>query len=291
MGRSFRSSESQALNAVMKMDLRSVGTDRNYQQALRGVADYLKSDCNNQALKNLTPEQANSYLEQRSEQVGQKTLDLDRQAMQAFLKATDRLGDNDKLTIVKSELDTIEKSRAYTNEQVQAVADRMTDKHSLAVEIARDAGLRAHELATLARPDEQQRSDRPIHDEKWSGKDGVTYTVAGKGGLVRDVVISHHLAERLEERRHETPVEVRDRNCIYQVRYELGHGSQFSKAFSAASNRAVGWSAGAHGLRHSYAQERMNTLQNNGMERSQALEIVSQEMGHFRAEITEVYLR
>ena len=35
----------------------------------------------------------------------------------------------------------------------------------------------------------------------------------------------------------------------------------------------------------------MNTLQGNGYEYREALEIVSQEMGHFRADITEVYLR
>ena len=49
--------------------------------------------------------------------------------------------------------------------------------------------------------------------------------------------------------------------------------------------------AGAHGVRHSYAQERMSELQKSGMTRDSALEIVSQELGHFRPEITEVYLR
>ncbi|MDF5425801.1 site-specific integrase, partial [Vibrio parahaemolyticus] len=50
------------------------------------------------------------------------------------------------------------------------------------------------------------------------------------------------------------------------------------------------WSTGAHGLRHSYAQERMSELQKN-MTYEKALEVVSQEMGHFRPDITEVYLR
>ncbi|MDN4711067.1 site-specific integrase, partial [Vibrio parahaemolyticus] len=66
---------------------------------------------------------------------------------------------------------------------------------------------------------------------------------------------------------------------------------KWSNSFSAASKRVLGWSEGAHGLRHSYAQERMHELQKAGFNRDLALETVSQEMGHFRPEITEVYLR
>ena len=51
------------------------------------------------------------------------------------------------------------------------------------------------------------------------------------------------------------------------------------------------FSNGGHGLRHSYAQERMAELKSLGLARAIALETVSQELGHFRAEITEVYLR
>ncbi|KAG1682859.1 Valine--tRNA ligase [Nymphon striatum] len=47
----------------------------------------------------------------------------------------------------------------------------------------------------------------------------------------------------------------------------------------------------AHGLRHSYAQERMGELRSQGLTREYALEIVSQELEHFRPDITEIYLR
>jgi len=58
-----------------------------------------------------------------------------------------------------------------------------------------------------------------------------------------------------------------------------------------ASTRALGWTFGAHGIRHTYAQKRMIELQNLGWKYDSALAVVSQEMGHFRPEITEVYLR
>ncbi len=38
----------------------------------------------------------------------------------------------------------------------------------------------------------------------------------------------------------------------------------------------------AHGLRHSYAQERMQELLGRGVSYNQARELVSQELGHFR---------
>ena len=63
------------------------------------------------------------------------------------------------------------------------------------------------------------------------------------------------------------------------------------RATSAAAKRVLGWSEGAHGLRHSYAQERLQELQRQGLRWEYALETVSQEMGHFRPQITEVYLR
>ena len=84
---------------------------------------------------------------------------------------------------------------------------------------------------------------------------------------------------------------VYDRDIGYRTQYDIGGGQNWSNSFSAASNRELGWSNGAHGLRHEFAQERMNALQGAGYEYKEALEIVSQEMGHFRPEITEVYLR
>lgn len=45
------------------------------------------------------------------------------------------------------------------------------------------------------------------------------------------------------------------------------------------------------GLRHNYAQERMEELQRNGMNYDDAKGTVAQEVGHFDKETTEAYLR
>ncbi|WP_232525483.1 hypothetical protein [Pseudoalteromonas sp. 1_2015MBL_MicDiv] len=112
----------------------------------------------------------------------------------------------------------------------------------------------------------------------------------GKGGLIRDVLIPNALATQLEQRRLAQPITVRDREINYLQRYDIGGGHKWSCSFSKASNRVLFFSNGAHGLRHSYAQERMNELQKLGLSRLLALETVSQELGHFRAEITLAYI-
>lgn len=271
--------------------IRSVGTARNYEDRLRSVATTLAHQQTN--LKDLTPETARHYLEQRGEEVGQKTLDMERQAIQSMMQhVTGQLPAGQTLSVVKSEQEQILESRAYTPEQVQAIAAQQAPQNALATAIAHAAGLRAHELLTLARPDEQPPDDRPALADKFQHLDaGARYTVIGKGGLRRAVHIPRALAARLETRRLDAPHQVTDRNVHYERRYAIGGGRNFSQSFSRASNNALGWSNGAHGLRHSYAQERMDALRDRGSARQNALETVSQEMGHFRPEITETYLR
>jgi len=296
---SFRSAASQAAYAVRALaahgqprhgnagdgKIHSLGTERNYEQALKGVAEFIQARKLGD-LRGLTRETAIAYLEARSQEVGQKTLDLDRQAMQAVLSG-------DKLPSVKSELDQELASRAYTPAQTRIVADAQSPRHRLATQIAANAGLRAHELLTL-RPAADRPADthRTFRADRFAGRgDVAVYTVKGKGGLCREVALDRALADRLETVRLPEPRTVYDRGIRHQQHYDIGGGKQWTDSFSKASQRELGWSEGAHGLRHSYAQARMDTLQGSGRSYEDALAIVSQEMGHFRADITEVYLR
>lgn len=292
----FSSPEKQAArasNAVAKQlndKIASIGTLRNYEQALKNVATELAR--NNESLKDITPDRAQSYLEQRAEEVGQKSLDMERQALQAMMQhVTHKLEAGERLQVVKSEHEQILESRAYTPEQVQAIAQQQAPQNALATEITHAAGLRAHELLTLERADLKPADERPALADKFAEREGERYTVTGKGGLTREVLIPHDLAQRLEDRRLEDPRMVTDRGIHYEQRYDIGAGRNFSQSFSRASQNALGFSNGAHGLRHSYAQERIDELQRSGANREHALEVVSQEMGHFRADITETYLR
>lgn len=291
----FAKAEKQAASVIKDVQgsvLSSVGTARNYEQALKKVAQFARSEKIEGGLRGLTPEKAVIYLEQRGQEVGQSTLNMERQAIQYMMQhVTHQLQVKEKLQVIKSEHEQLLQARAYTKDQVDLIAAHQTSKHALATRIAYASGLRAHELLTL-RPIEERAPDlRPNLISKWQGRTGDFYTVEGKGGLIRTVLIPSNLSNQLKLLRLPTPKIINDRGVYYQSAYNIGGGQLWSNSFSSAANRCLGWSEGAHGVRHSYAQERMSELQQQGLSRSQSLETVSQEMGHFRPDITEVYLR
>ncbi len=294
---SFRKAKDQAEYAIRKKlqfgkarhtnkddrKIHSLGTARNYQQALTTLTQWLKDNrlCD---LRRLTKETALQYLELRGQSVGQKTLDQDRQAIQLHLGIS--------LPVIKSELTQALKSRAYTVAQIELVMQRQTEKNRLATSIAASAGLRAHELLTLRRREERKASThRTWSPQRFIGRQGNVYTVVGKGGLIREVLIPPALAIKLESKRFTSPIIVYDRKIKYLQYYNIAGGKNWTNSFSAASKRILGWSYGAHGLRHTYAQQRMDELQQRGFIYQDALGLVSQAMGHFRPDITEVYLR
>jgi len=293
MGR-FAKPKTQAKSVMMCLQgsvIRSVGRVRDYEGALTRVARYCID--NRISLRELTLKMAVDYLELRSEVVGQKALNQYREAMQAMMvHVTHVLEPDATLPVIKSELEQILESRAYSQQQVALIVEAQTHSNAFATELAYSAGLRAHELLTLLPVTERAADKRPALTSKFAGREGVLYTVQGKGGLVREVLIPYHLASQLEGLRLPEPITITDRRIHYQQHYAINGGNRWSSSFSTASTRALGWSTGAHGVRHSYAQERMVELQVKcGLSRAQALETVSQEMGHFRPSITEVYLR
>lgn len=263
--------------------IHSLGTKRNYMQALMRFTQWIQNNHLGD-LNTVTAEKAIHFLEWRSQTVGQKMLDQERQAIQMHLGAT--------LPVIKSELEEVLTSRSYTPEQVALIISGQTEKYALATQIAYAAGLRAHELFTLQPIEQQSASTHRIWSNKrFSGLQGKIYTVCGKGGLIREVMIPENLAVQLEALRLNEPMLQYDREIKYTQHYAIGGGKAWSNSFSAASQRILNWSHGAHGLRHSYAQQRMNTLQGMGFQYESALAIVSQELGHFSPTITEVYLR
>lgn len=293
----FRSPEAQAEHAVSQkvaLGLRrhghrddgrihSVGTARGYQQSLKGFSEYIQNHHMGD-LHSATIREAKQYLNDRAAMVTQKTLDLDRQAIQLHLGI--------KLEVVKSLRETRLSTRSYTPDQVERIATAQEGHNRLATRIAYTAGLRAHELLTLLPVAERQASThREWSTDRFIGRTGERYTVVGKGGLVREVLLSHQLTDSLEATRLIVPRQVTDRSVNYTQRYDIGGGRAWSQSFSAASKRELGFSTGGHGLRHSYAQERIRELQRNGMLYDAAKSTLAQELGHFNKETTEAYLR
>ena len=300
----FCSAEKQATLAMKQIVeaklTQSVGTNRNFKESLKLFCENIKENKQGD-LQHATKEMAYAYLEKRSGEVAQKTLDMDRQAIQCYFVAKGEMKEGERLDVIKSEKETVLERRAYTPEQVALVASSQNERNAFATELAYASGLRAHELLTIRTPQEQPAHVRLYEsgelkgqeknlDTKWQGRDGVIYTVAGKGGLIREVLVPQNLADRLETHRLDNLKSITDRGVHYQQRYDIAGGNKWSSSFTNAAKRTLGWSTGAHGLRHSYAQERLKELE-AFCPRDKALETVSQEMGHFRPDVTTVYLR
>lgn len=294
-GRTFAKSQAQAKKAARNLfqqrSVASLGTARTYAEGLKLLGDWMRKNGGG-SLEQLSIKRARQYLAERATQVGQSTLDRDRQAIQSLLQLTGKLGSDQHLKVIQAERQQNLQPRAYTPDQVKAIRERLAPHNALGLEIAHAAGLRTHELFTLARRDELTPDPRPADNEKFAGHDNHTrYVVTGKGGLTREVSIPNELVARLEAVRLDEARTRRDRGIIYQQRYAVGGGQALSQAFTTASKAVLGYSTGIHGVRHSYTQQRHYEHQLRTGDPERAKRITSQEIGHFRPQITETYLR
>jgi integrase len=262
----------------------SIGTLNAYQSCLKIYLDWCAF---NEVLPSVQSSKANlaAYLEEQSEVYRQKTLDQHRMALnKAFHK---------KLPFVESELATMYAARDYKFTEILLLIKNLEAHNAIGILLCYYSGLRAHEIATLQRQDEGSRSTtRAWSDSLFDWEDYYSiYIVTGKGGLRRYVAIPVELAEIIEERRFTTPKKVTDRGIYYHMNYDLGFGKALSQCFSRASLKYLGWSTGLHGTRHSYAKNRIKKLIDCHYKLEDAMLIVSQELGHFRPEIVNCYLR
>jgi integrase len=294
---SFAKGKTQAARIVVEMSTNgmklNLGTERSAKQSLAQFADWLRQERRGDLLT-CERQAAVDYLEQRAELIQQKALDLDRQSLDKLLAYR---GESDGLPRIKSERDRIVTGRAYTPEQVQRIIGAQREHNAITTELAYRSGLRAHEVYTVMKINCRERSDRRLwRSDLFTGREGDLYTVKGKGGLVRLVSVPRDLSIRLEAMRLDSlglnsPRQVTDRGVHYQQYYAIGAGQAWSQSVSAAAMRQLGWSTGGHGMRHSYAQERLAELQSAGYGFADAKVIVSQELGHFRSSVVEFYLR
>lgn len=262
----------------------SLGSSRNNTQCIK---NYLEWRDYNELPVGMQDNrlQMIAYIEESAEELKQSSLDQIRGALQIVYDVP--------LPRVLSEIETILSGRSYSSDQFAQIVQRQGDKNGLASMLAFTAGLRAHETATLRRANELEASPSRNWDERrFQGMPPhYLYVVTGKGGLRREVGVPVPLANTLEHRRLQKPKLVVDRGIFYEIRYDLGFGQAFSQSFGAASVKAVGFSNGAHGLRHSYVKNRTNCLVVLGYSFHDAQCIVSQEVGHFRPSITNAYYR
>lgn len=265
----------------------SIGTERTTADALRNVATWMRTQGWCHGVDQIKAKQAYDYLRARAQVVTQNTLNKDRRALERVLgRKLERI----ESTLPRGRLAT--QQRHYTRDQIARVMAAQNERNAFSTLLASRCGLRAHELLTIARTQEMPQPERTgRHADTFAGRDGVMFSVRGKGGLVRHVLVPHDLAAALESRRLEVARVLIDRKLHQLQRYDLAGGQAWSQSFSAASKRALDWSVGGHAMRHGYADQRQRELTARGYSEHDAKSVIAQEVGHWNPRTTEAYLR
>ena len=152
-------------------------------------------------------------------------------------------------------------ARAYADPQ--AIIDNLpSERLQLAGDMQLHYGLRIADATKI--------------DARGIGDDN-TYTFSSKGGQIVKIELSPEDAQRIRD------------VCGDSGLLGIKQSEYRSALQTACESTGQEWT-GSHGLRHNYAQNRMHELVDSGVPHTRALVIVSEELGHHRAEITHTYL-
>lgn len=228
-----------------------------------------------------------SYVEQMQESGYSKSyITTNLSAIRYFIdiKGGDskRLSTNKELGVGhRTKEDRIGHNKAWSEDEVRKFVEYAENnkefRYANMVKLAYSQGLRIHEVARL---DKSQLVN--------ALKEGILI-VKGKGGLVRKIPLyNKELVQSLcDDTKNSDKVFINKEEQTHKVINNLQvFIYNHNKEFSNRNDRNLTF----HGLRHAYAQNRYRDLRNKGIDNYNARLKVSKELGHFRVEITDIYL-
>lgn len=161
-------------------------------------------------------------------------------------------------------------NRAYMDARA-VVGGVKNELHQLGAKLQLEAGGRLNEVAKIE-AGQLKGTAIDLH----TGKEVGLIEIHGKGGKIGDLRPSLETYRAIE------------REVLSAGRFQIDKSEYRESLRAAAGDQYEGKST--HGLRWNFAQERMGELGGAGLKYEQALQVVSWEMGHERADITEHYL-
>lgn len=264
----------------------SIKTRYRYEDGMNHFDKFLAETFKKQNLYKIENKHLQAYVEQMQESGYSKSyITTNLSAIRFFVDV--RGGDSKKLSINKelgalprSRDDRIGSNKAWNDTEVKRFIEYDNSKNEFRyddiVNLLYSHGLRVHEVARL---DKSQLGDALEKD---------FLTVKGKGGLIRSIPLSNkELVERLyKETKFGEKVFINKEEKTHKVInnlqvYIYNHNKEFRD-----SDKSLTF----HGLRHAYAQGRYRKLTQNAFNDYSARLKVSRELGHFRVEITDIYL-
>lgn len=270
----------------------SIKTRERYKDGVKHFAKFLAVAYKKQNMNNISNKHLESYVEQAQE-AGYSTsyittnisaikFFIDQIKDSSYVKSNEELG-----VIVRSSEERIGPNRAWTKNEIENMqnlaVNKGFEKVAYIMKIAHLQGLRLHEITRLNRVDLQKAI--------YSGQ----LTVKGKGGLERSVSIKQETREIFQRlisnsNPREQKIFVNSNEKTHQVIKQVQNFITNNRNL-IQEERIGSINITFHGLRHTFAQERYKELRNQGLNDFKARLEVSKELGHFRVDITNVYLK
>ena len=264
----------------------SIKTRHRYEDGMNHFDKFLAEIFKKQNLKKIENKHLQAYVEQMQESGYSKSyITTNLSAIRYFI---DIKGGDSKMLSTNKELgvehrtreDRIGSNKAWSEDEVRKFVEYAENngevRYANMVKLAYSEGLRIHEVARL---DKSQLVNALKED---------ILIVKGKGGLVRNIPIHNkELVQRLcDDTKNGYKVFINKEEQTHKVINNLQvFIYNYNKEFNNSDKNLT-----FHGLRHAYAQNRCRELRNKGIDDYNARLKVSKELGHFRVEITEIYL-
>ncbi|MGK0466987.1 tyrosine-type recombinase/integrase [Clostridium sp.] len=265
----------------------SFKTRDRYADGVKHFAKYVAEEYKKQNLNNIKPMHLEGYV-QAMQELGYSTsyvttnLSAVRYFNDANGKDSKRLPTNKKIGVVtRGKDERIGSNKAWNNEEIENFISYGTQvgqvRYGQMVLLSSQMGFRIHEVTRLDKGHLEQGL-----------KEGVI-SIKGKGGLIRDVPVGDKsLIKTLYD---QTPkgakVFVHKNEQTHQVIKNIQVFIYNNQNKFATGEKQLTF----HGLRHFYAQKRYKNFISSGYSEEKAKRKVAKELGHFRPEITDIYIK
>lgn len=251
----------------------SIKSVQNMRSVTTQYINYVKENYGNKVVQHIHKESIQSFLQKKSIEVSGGSLNT-------YISTTAKLVDNlNKVGINSIErkdvhnlrtefkINNINLSKEHTNRAYQKIDQIVKNVESasgfsLSVKLQAQAGLRI---------------DDATNSSKWKINDDNSITVfRSKNGLnYTSVPLDYKLVQEVRE--------------AIQDGYKIDK-TEYGQILKEAIENTGQEFNGSHGIRYSFAQERINELKEYGYTHEEALSEISQNMGHSRNEITCHYI-
>lgn len=268
----------------------SKDTRYRYKDGVKHFAKFMAEVYKKQNLNRIENKHLEAYIEQMIEAGYAKSyISSNLSAIRFFI---DQFKDNSYIktnaelgAVAKTRDEIIGPNRAWKVEEIKGIQELaiLADNERVAdmIQLAKDHGFRIHETTRLERVDLQRALK-------------VGYIrIKGKGGLVRDVPVKNkdHLQKLIDKTStRQAKIFVYEGEKAHQVIEMLQQFIYNNRDEVYIKDGTDRGKLTYHGLRHHWAQVRFLELRHQGLNFMEARKKVSRELGHFRVEITDIYL-